>query len=97
MMDLKTIEEERQIILNEILDELETERLKDLFCDTRDKENRIDEVKDILETLYGDLEHYKRLDVSETLERIQNDYENYIQGGYLDSMYDSDSWLNSLD
>ena len=108
--ELKMIEDERQNIFNEILDELETKRLHDLFHDTRDKEDRI-EVKNILETLYGTLRYYRlRVKkykgkgpwvkyVSETLgqiEEVENDYSNYIQGGYgyisgyLESMYESD-------
>ena len=93
---LKMVEDERQDILNEILNELETHSLKDLFRDTRDKEDRIREVRNILEILYGELKHYRRMVrrckskgpwakyVSETLERIEeieNDYMNYIQGG----------------
>ena len=38
---LEIIEDERQAILGEILDELEKKRLGDLFRDTRDKEDRI--------------------------------------------------------
>ena len=61
---LKIIEDERQNILNEILDELETERLKDLFRDTRDKEGRIEEVRNVLKTLYDILKYNRRNDVN---------------------------------
>ena len=94
--ELKIIEDEKQIILNEILDELQTQSLRDLFYDTRDKENRMEEVKLILEREYEILkmsefllENYKGKGsvvtvVSGTLEAIEaigNDYLNYIQGG----------------
>ena len=39
--ELKIIEDEKQIILNDILDELQTQSLRDLFYDTREKEIRI--------------------------------------------------------
>ena len=35
--ELKIIEAERQKILNDILDELQTKSLEDLFSDTREK------------------------------------------------------------
>ena len=47
--ELKIIEDEKQIILNDILDELQTQSLRDLFYGTRDKEDRMEEVKLILE------------------------------------------------
>ena len=95
--ELKIIEDERQKILNGILDELQTQSLRGLFSDTRGKENRIEKVKDLLEEEYEllyfneyMLKKYKGKEcwvtsVSETLERIEgigNDYSNYIQGGY---------------
>ena len=43
--ELKIIEVERQKILNNILEELQTKSLKDLFSETRDKENRIEKSK----------------------------------------------------
>ena len=95
--ELKIIEDERQKILNDILEELQTKSLKELFFETSDKENRIDKVKNILEEEYEllDFNEYmlKKSEgkecwvtfISETLERIEeikNDYSNYIQGGY---------------
>ena len=94
---LKIIKDERQTILNGILDELQTQSLRDLFYDTRAKENRIETVKNILEEEYEILymneffvKKYKGKEcwvtsVSETLARIEaieNDYSNYTQGGY---------------
>ena len=43
--ELKIIEDERQKILNGILDELQTQSLRDLFYGTREKEGRIEKVK----------------------------------------------------
>ena len=57
--ELKIIKAERQKILNGILEELQTKSLKELFSETRDKENRIEKVKDILEDLYNDLHYYE--------------------------------------
>ena len=94
--ELKIIKDEKQIILNGILDELQTQSLRDLFYGTRDKEIRMEEVKNILEEEYEKLsmnefflKKYKGKEpwvtaVSETLEEIEaieNDYFNYIQGG----------------
>ena len=94
--DLKIIEDERQKILNDILDELQTQSLRGLFYDTHEKENRIETVKNILEEEYELLEFNENMlkkykgkepwvtSVSETLEQIEaidNDYSNYIQGG----------------
>ena len=58
--ELKIIKVERQKILNNILEELQTKSLKDLFSETRDKENRIEKVKDAMEELYEDLHFYER-------------------------------------
>ena len=95
--ELKIIGDERQKILDEILDELQTKSIRDIFYDTREKENRIETIKDILEGEYeilvmneNMLKKYEGKEcwatsVSETLdtiEAIENDYSNYIQGGY---------------
>ena len=95
--ELKIIEDERQDILNGTLDELQTQSLRDLFYDTREKENRVEVAKNILEEEYEILcinesmvEKYKGNEcwvtsVPETLARVEaigNDYSNYIQGGY---------------
>ena len=81
--ELKIIEGERQEILNGILDELQTQSLRNLFYDTREKENRIETVKNILEEEYEILcinesmvKKYKGNEcwvtsVSETLARIE--------------------------
>ena len=58
--ELKIIADERQGILNGILEELQTKSLKDLFSETRDKEDRVGEVKDVLEKLYDELRIYER-------------------------------------
>ena len=50
--ELKIIEVERQKILNDILEELQTQSLTDLFFETREKENRVKKVKNILEEEY---------------------------------------------
>ena len=91
--ELKIIEDERQKILNDILEELQTKSLKELFFETSDKEK----VKNILEEEYELLDFNEYMlkksegkecwvtSISETLERIkeiENDYSNYIQGGY---------------
>ena len=110
--ELKIIEDERQKILNDILDELQTQSLRGLFSGTRDKENRIEKVKDLLEEEYEMLnineymakkykeEEYWVTYISESLgriEEIENDYSNYIQGGYgyiawfLDTVYESET------
>ena len=115
---LKIIEDERQRVLNGILDELQTQSLRDLFYDTREKENRIETVKNILEEEYeilGMNEFFVKkfkgkecwvTSVSETLARIEaieNDYSNYIQGGYgyisgyLDVLYESESEEEDVD
>ena len=94
--ELEIIEDERQKILNDILEELQTKSLKELFLETSDKENRIEEVKNILEDEY-DLLNYDEymveekkddvywitsvLETKERIEEIENDYSNYIQGG----------------
>ena len=57
--ELKIIKVEKQEILNGILEELQTKSLKELFSETRDKENRIEKVKDTLEELYEDLHFYE--------------------------------------
>ena len=116
--ELKIIEVERQKILNDILEELQTKSLTDLFSETRDKGNRIGKVKDALEELYEDLHFYEHrvknnkrqtyqdywvarvLDVQEIIDEFENDYSNYIQGGYgFISGYlgESDSEDNSSD
>ena len=83
-------EDERQKILNDILYDLQTQRL-------RDTRERIKKVKNLLVTEYELLEFNKEMlkksggdecwatFISETLGRIEgivNDYSNYIQGGY---------------
>ena len=95
--ELRIIEDERQEILNGILDELQTQSLRDLFSGTREKENRKETVKNILEGEYELLEFNENMlkryegkecwvtSVFETLEQIEaieNDYSNYVQGGY---------------
>ena len=59
--ELKLIEAERKEILNDILEELQTKSLKELFLETSEKEiekeRRIEEVKAILE-LENDLLNY---------------------------------------
>ena len=94
--ELKIIGAERQEILNDVLEELQTKSLRELFLETSDKENRIEKVKNILEELYESLDFdecmlkYEKdnifwiTSVSETLEiieEIENDYSNYIRGG----------------
>ena len=94
--ELKLIEAERKEILNDILIELQTKSLKELFLETSDKEKEMKEVEDILEKLYEllDLIEYnvkhnigkkdRTIETQETLEsiyEIENDYSNYIQGG----------------
>ena len=106
--ELKIIGVERQKILNDILDDLQTQSLRGLFFETREKENRIEEVKNILEEEYEILEfneHMLKKSVGkekwvtyiagtlESTEEIENDYLNYIQGG---DGYISD-YLNVLD
>ena len=58
--ELKIIADERKKILNDILEELQTKSLKELFLETSDKENRIGKMKDALEELYEDLHFYER-------------------------------------
>ena len=53
--ELKIIEDERQKILNDILEELQTKSLKELFLETSDKEKRMKKAKDAMEKLYKDL------------------------------------------
>ena len=87
--ELKIIEVERQETLNDILEELQTKSLKELFLETSDKENRIEKVKNILEEEYELLDFNEYMlkkyegkecwitSVFETLERIEeieNDY-----------------------
>ena len=94
--ELKIIEDERQKILNDILEELQTKSLKELFLETSDKENRIEEVKNILEDEYDLLDYNEYMvekekddkywitavtETKERIEEIENDYSNYIQGG----------------
>ena len=93
--ELKIIETERQKILNDILEELKTKSLKELFFETSNKEKRIEEVKNILEEEYELLDFNKYiaekkddvywitsvLETQERIEEIENDYPNYIQGG----------------
>ena len=106
--ELKIIGDERQKILNDILDELQIQSLRDLFSDTCEKENRIEKLKNILEEEYEILEFNEHMlkksggkekwvtyiaKTLECIEEIENDYSNYIQGGYG---YISD-YLGALD
>ena len=58
--ELKLIEAERKEILNEILEELQTKSLKELFLETSDKEKRIEEVRYILKEEYEILDKDKQ-------------------------------------
>ena len=79
--ELKIIGAERKEILNDILEELQTKSLKDLFSETRDKENRIEKLKDALEELYKDFHYYER--------RVKNNkrykYKDYWLAKYLET------------
>ena len=91
--ELRILEDERQKIMDEILEELETKSLKDLFLEMRNKENRMEEVKEILEELNWELDFYNKTQASRNLwaedalntqsiiNEIEGDYSNYIQGG----------------
>ena len=63
--ELKFIEAERKEILNDILEELQTKSLRELFLETsekeREKERRIEEVRAILEELSDELRYYERM------------------------------------
>ena len=74
--ELKIIEVERQKILNDILEELQTKSLKELFFETSDKENRIKKVKDALEELYEDLHFYEYM-VRDA--KMQTDRDRWIE------------------
>ena len=99
--ELKIIEAERKKILNDILEELQSKSLKELFLEASDKEKRMKKAKDELEELYKDLYFYKYiiiyneknkmdtafwkktlLNTQEIIDEFENDYSNYIQGGY---------------
>ena len=70
--ELKIIGAERKKILNDILEELQTKSLKELFLETSDKEKRIEEVKDILE------HEYKLLDDNEFFAKYYKEKENEV-------------------
>ena len=70
--ELKIIEAERKEILNDILKELQTKSLKELFLKTSDKEKRIEEVKDILEY------EYELLDDNEFFAKYYKGKENEV-------------------
>ena len=91
--ELKLIEAERKEILNDILEELQTKSLRELFLETSEKEKRIEEVKDILELENEDLIYNEETlrsrrgkedeiqwmtNVFETLERIKEIEDDYL-------------------
>ena len=78
----------RKEILNDILEELQTKSLKELFLETSDKEKRMKEAKDALKKMYEDLHFYEIVEepifekeIQEIIDEFENDYLNYIQGG----------------
>ena len=97
--ELRILEDERQKILDEILEELQTKSLKKLFHETREKESRMKKARDALKELYEDLHRYEYMvrnamvtsrdrwmerahDKQKEIDELENDYSNYIQGGY---------------
>ena len=102
--ELKLIETERKEILNDILEELQTKSLRELFLETSEKERRVEDVEAILE-LENDLLNYNEemlesrrgkedevywiTTVFETLERIEE-----IEDDYLNYIHGGEAYIS---